>query len=695
MEQSEKERIKEIKKQASYDRKARRAIRRNHLRGLKNFIWWLSGVLSSFVLVAVIAFIAVGVVPIGNYLGKNKDEMVSESVSEKTFLDVFKTIDQYKVSDFKILQTAIDELIAGGGIDEFVTIDNEKLGELQFVYSEESGKTIGSEIQNCIRISKNLFGDDIIKMGMFEHSAVPEEEEPTDPAADFNPKLYYYVSSGSVAEGTAVYSRAYDDEKNRVADSVSKTLYYVALDYLPFGEMKDLIGERIGVLKLTDILTAFGNDMTDSTIGEIFGDTKVNSIATFDINSVKLNVLLPNKDEAGNPVNTDLYEFLCDVIEPNPEREEDVVTSENMTIGDLTGETGTFKTDNLDIVTVLGEETSSNAMFYSVLRDFTGVATNAEIKISALKNANVNNIHLTTVLKNDSSNAKLYSILQDLIDKTAENITISDLAGLDTDELHLTRVIEETAATEQLYSIIREATGKTNNSDITISSLSAFDIGNVKFSTAMSGMDFSGNKILSALMSGDEFTINELGDKVNELGLSVLFDIECFTTDSTKANVNVKDGADVLPAVYKKVIRTNTATDEKDDCYMLSDIASGCSSLNNGTYTYALDSEGNDYYISTESQMLLFLFYDYDYGDDDDLSNDHDINGNALVYIPLNPNIGQLQSGWEGVSSSIMDAKIRQLADSGVVDDNGTAGFKDALYLLSIRETLALIEATI
>lgn len=691
MEQSEKERIKEIKKQASYDRKARRAIRRNRFRALKNFIWWLSGVVSSFVLVAAIAFIAVGVVPIGNYFGENKDEMVSENVSSKTALDIFKTIDQYKISDFKILQTAVDELITNGGIDEFVTIDKEKLGELQFVYSEESGKTIGSEIQNCIRVSKKLFGDDIVKMGIFDHSEVPEDEVPTT-AADFNPKLYYYVSEGSAAEGTAVYSRAYGDDKNRLAESEGKTLYYVALDYVPFGEMKDLIGERIGVLKWTDVLTAFGNDMTDSTIAEVLGDTKVNSIATFDINSVKLNVLLPDTDESGNSVNKELYDFLCDAVKPTENREEQTVTVENLTIGDLTGETGTFSMDNVSLKTYLGEENAANATFYAVLRDLAKVENNDDIKMSTLKNANTNDIHLITVLKNDLSNAKLYSILQDLVGETAEEITIGDLTGLDTDDLHLTCVIEETAATEQLYDIVREATGKTVNSDITLSSLSSFDIGNVKFSTAMRKVNLADNKILSALMSDGEFTINELGDKVNELELSVLFDVECFTVDSAKANVNVKDGNKVLPATYKKVVRTNKTTGESEDCYMLPAAALYYAFLNDDTYEYDYDSDGPDYYISTESQMLLFLFYDYDYGNDGDMTNNHDANGNALIYLPLNPKIGQLQSDWDGVSSNLMDAKIRQLADSGVLDDNGEAGYKDALYKISVREALNMLE---
>ena len=62
------------------EKKAKKAIRYRKGRHLRNFIIWLVGFLSSFVVVAAAAFICVGVVPIGNYFGENTDDYVSADI---------------------------------------------------------------------------------------------------------------------------------------------------------------------------------------------------------------------------------------------------------------------------------------------------------------------------------------------------------------------------------------------------------------------------------------------------------------------------------------------------------------------------------------------------------------------------------------------------------------------------------------
>jgi len=237
-----------------------------------------------------------------------------------------------------------------------------------------------------------------------------------------------------------------------------------------------------------------------------------------------------------------------------------------------------------------------------------------------------------------------------------------------------------------------EATGKTANDQITVGSLSSFEIGNVRLQTVIDkdSSDIQNNKILKALLEDETATVDHLGEKVNDLDISVLYEGSCFTTDKSKANVNMVGGTEVVPATYKKITVVNDGEAETE-AYILE-------SVYNLTPTAYTLTDNQTYYVSkTEAHIWLFLLYDHDFMHDDKnpdgtknetgMSNDHDEYGNAVYYQPFHHKLSAMQEDVDHISEEIMNSKIRQLADAGVIDD-GESGYKDNLYKLSMGDAL-------
>ncbi len=82
-----------------------------------------------------------------------------------------------------------------------------------------------------------------------------------------NPKLYYYLASGTYGNDDAVFERAFDDNGVRVAKVNNDTdLYYANLTKISFGSMLDVIGDSIGTLQMTDLLSTFISDLDEEDL---------------------------------------------------------------------------------------------------------------------------------------------------------------------------------------------------------------------------------------------------------------------------------------------------------------------------------------------------------------------------------------------------------------------------------------------
>jgi hypothetical protein len=282
-------------------------------------------------------------------------------------------------------------------------------------------------------------------------------------------------------------------------------------------------------------------------------------------------------------------------------------------------------------------------------------------------------------------------------DKHNKTVLLADLKTIDINSLSLTSVLEDNTANAKIYSIIREATGKTANDQITVGSLSSFEIGGVKLQTVIDkdSDDIKNNKILKALLKDENATVDHLGEKVNNLDISVLYEGSCFTTDKTKANVNTVGDKEVVPATYKKITVVNDGVTETD-AYILESV------YNLKPTAYTLTDNGTYYVSKAEAHIWLFLLYDHDYMHDNKnqdgtanatgKTNDHDEYGNAVYYQPFHHKLSAMQEDVDHISEEIMNSKIRQLADAGVIDD-GESGYKDSLYKLSMGDALYWLNA--
>ena len=76
-------------------RRARKAERTLRLRWLKNLLWWLTGVISSFAILAGGIFVGIKVIPLKTYLGEDNG-YVSNEMAESSALDAILNIGKYK-----------------------------------------------------------------------------------------------------------------------------------------------------------------------------------------------------------------------------------------------------------------------------------------------------------------------------------------------------------------------------------------------------------------------------------------------------------------------------------------------------------------------------------------------------------------------------------------------------------------------
>lgn len=703
-------------------RRARRAERTLRLRWLKNLIWWLTGLISGLAVLVCGVFVGVKVVPLKTLLGED-NTYVSEDIANKSLIDAVMGFSQYKLSDIPVVSDTLKSLITDLGLDQYVTVDYDKLNNVKFSY--EDGETdFASELQACLSVTATIdsiggaemlgdFGNlSVIK----DFDKVTEEIDAT--AEGFNAKLYYYKTGDT-------YARAYDDDGNRIAESEGQDLYYPALASVPIVDMVDIFSDRFSGIKITSMIECFSGTLEeDSIINKIFagktlsdmnsfkpddillkdvlgssedsntlydilcqavkvgdGETKpdkdsinLGHLLSIDINNVSLTTVIPNASgtadlynilcdatgigsaeniKIGDLSNLDidaiylnkvlqttgnekLYNVLCEALSTP----ENTVEAEDIRITDLTD----FNIDKVSLVTVLPND-SGTADLYNILRDATGIGSADDIKIGNLSSLDINNIKLTSVLPKDG-NDDIYKILCEALSTTestvtADDIKIGDLTSFNIDNVSLTTVLTKTPENAMLYNVLCEATGK-NEEDIKIFNLSSFSITNVKLATVLDGSTVSGNKILEKLVSDESVTIGNLGEKLNDLSLSDVYDVtvfEPYTEGSGKARY-----------IY------------------------------DGVNTYTLDDSGT-YQISSGATVWLFLLYDY--GTTESGSIDIDENGNAKTYTSKNLTVAGIDTAVEGVSDKFMGATIKQCVDCGIV-----SGSYDKINNLTLKAVL-------
>ena len=97
--------------EARKERRLKRGNRALRFRGLKNFLFWLTGVISGFIIIIGLIFMAVYVVPTKTILGfggiNNTDEYVSDEIVSKSIIKALTGIKDYSVGDIPFLEKTL------------------------------------------------------------------------------------------------------------------------------------------------------------------------------------------------------------------------------------------------------------------------------------------------------------------------------------------------------------------------------------------------------------------------------------------------------------------------------------------------------------------------------------------------------------------------------------------------------------
>lgn len=737
---------KKAKKEFKKNRKVKKWHRRARCRFLKNLLIWFVGFISSIGIVGGSLYLAVGVIPLNNFVG-NDESIVKNEIANGSLLSLIQSIGTYTVGDVPVLNDAVLSLLEGLGLEDMITIDTDKISSIPF--SSLSDGSFADTLISAVSFDatfKSVSDKLGFSLGDFSNLEVfttyqevlpanrPTEADYT--ASDFDHNSFYYM----VENGTPpVYAPAFKDNAYANGVNDSTTLYYPALNDVPIMSFFTQLSSALDRVKVKDLVITLGGGTETSIINKIIGDTTIGNIGTFNHNTILLNDILPESS------NADLYKILKDATNKTD--------GTTITVGDLNG----IVVDDLKLSTVVGEKTTSNEDLYKILEDATNKPWN-EITLLQVKSVNIDNVKLETVFSR-TENADTWAILDEIVEKPVSSppdykITVNDLGNIKVENLSLkTAIGAENTSNEDLYAILRDLTGK-ENEEMTVKDVKSIDINEVKLETVLpnnadnaniwnilteavtpshvdgkirikdlGGTSFNinnvklatvlekptpvngnknqqlwdiiteavnenpsiddlssfdvnkvhlscvikdahGNKVLEALLEDSNSTIGNIATQLNDLKLKEMYDINCFTTDTSKAN-------DVSLQYYKTRITDANGT---HDFYVRKDIYDSNPSAYSA-YTFDIDDGTTNktvYYISkTDSGVWLLLLYKA--GDADENGKiDTDGYGNANTYTCKCLTLGSLTTVIGDADECFMNATIKMLVDTGILEPNAS-----------------------
>ncbi len=303
------------------EKKIRKAFKIARFRGFKNFMFWFTGAMMSFVIFFLAIFVGVGVVPIGTYTGSESDKYVSEDVSSKSIYQAIMSLSTFDFADFPIVEQSIKDLLATEistdeetsektVLGDLITVDFAKLNEIKFEGD------FSSKVTECLAFNKEgvkkVLGDD----GKFEAFSNYTPVQKPDLDSEYNvgdvstAKLYYYEDTSAVAgpvvkgfSANKVYKRAFDDQGVLVEELRDKysndelKLFYAPLFDFPITEALGYVSKYTELLPVTDILSFVGMDssavISQALKGVFVGDfMKDPEKGGFSVDSVLDNITL-------------------------------------------------------------------------------------------------------------------------------------------------------------------------------------------------------------------------------------------------------------------------------------------------------------------------------------------------------------------------------------------------------------------
>ena len=653
---------KEVEKLKKKNKRIKRALRVYRFRPLKNLFILFVGM----ILGVVFFFGGIGAVlmyvPLNTFVGDNR-ELLSEEIANQSIVDVFMNLSKYGIDDMPIARDVVLDLVDTADLDKFISFDKEKFTALQFSYDDD--RTFLTELQGCITViaSLNSLGvtemlGDLANVSIFKEYKLIESENdmPTldengnisKDGEEFvsNPKLYYYQVE---EEGAVVYKRAFDDQGQRLCGAEDQ-LYFPNVAEIPLLETTHVLSDSMSIIEINELLSVFGagDAFNDSFLGGILEGKKIGDMSNIKQSDFLVKDILGEKTES----NQKMYDILITGAEPydiDGDGIADAVTYDNLNLEHVKN----CNVDNVYLSSVM-PKTSDNQKLYDILLDVSKEGdpevTEETLSIKHLTSFNIDNLHLNNVITKTGDNQKLFDILTDVTGKNEDELTLKDLENFNVDKLHLSKVMP--TPNEKLKSILVDAF-KTTYSENTYENIKledlsgdAFSFDNIKLKTVIGST--SSNPIIATLINNNS-SIGTISSDIDNLSLFDVYGHECFI----KYDKNV----------HSKLLRYDQVTDGQ------------------GKITGYQQADQGYYVIDPTAGVWLLLCFD----SSDMITTGEDHVGRYNTYTVADETMSHLNdhTGEHSVSKKITNASIRQLVDVGILESANPA-----LYKYSLQEAL-------
>ena len=590
----------EEKQKRKEERKVQRALKIARLRPLKNFGWWLFGLISSvFVTIGIIA-LCVFVVPINTVTGNSTDRYVKEEISSKSLYAAFMAFNEGNYTADQVLY--IDNIIND--------VENEQVKTILQTLVDD-------EVRNTPLTSGGSSVVDAIMKNAQKLEAVPTIRLfINDPIIDQIEKIVGNATIGSLMDGTFDF--------NGVKLSAIAEVANLNLDELKIGDqpLLDIVFNTITEDEniAEDQKPATKDDITIGNLASMNTENMLNGISLNSfmeetpenskiysvlrtlanredgeeifigdllkvdndrVNAIKISSIIELDEDLKNVLYGALDDSRYSAENPKPADKNDI------TVGDL--EKLNVDLIKLNDVADLTDQVLNilyGALDENLYADGTSKpAAKEDITVGDLGKLNVDLIRLNDVATLDPDVLEiLYGALDDS-KYTAENpkpatkddITVGDLQNVTKDGVILGSVIPRNAENESLYAILDGALGE-HSENKTLSDLAAFDVNNITLGTVFKREDNSEMyKILDEVFGGDATTkkISELSDfavgniKIgtvipNNSANSEIYKLlnEVFGGDAENVNLSDLSGFNIKNVKLGTVIPNNASNSE-------------------------------------------------------------------------------------------------------------------------------------
>ncbi|HBN00796.1 MAG TPA: hypothetical protein DD384_06265 [Firmicutes bacterium] len=710
---------KQQKTLAKEERKNRRARRIASFRHLKNFGWWLFGFLSSFVIVAGTAAVCITLIPANTLLGKNHADYIDEETGESTILQILQNYSDYSVSNFPINQKALENALSSSGLDQYMEIDYQKLSEVKFsdVNFENIFNnciTITATIEN-LGVTSSL--GDLAKLKVMTENTPADLPDTSDPS--FDPTIYYYLDNNNNLKCAYKTDKTMVKEaegKQLYFPALLRVPLDKMIQLLPTRMGQEEVVDLLSIftnIQDGSLLKKIFDGYTVNGLGSFDPNTiLISDILTLsDENKTLFDILCaasvvgegeeeptPETLKIGNLNNIDINKVhIVDIVAPNEENEDIFAIlrdatgkgqNEEITVGDI----AKANLDDVKLSSLIPDDDAHHSLC-TILASATGKASYDEVSLNDLSSFDANNILLKdampsleetlkdvlikgcnvssfevlkigdlssfdmnaiplSLLLKEDGNQTLTKILLQATGKTSySDVLVGDLTSdFDINRITLKTVIGEN---ENLFDILTQATGK-GEEELKVSDLSSFDISNVRLNTIIK--DKTNNQLLDKLLSQDDVTISNIGQKINEMRIYDIYGENCWTSDSSNSTIPL-------------------------DAYSFD--------KDTKTYTYVPETDrvtgGEYYYVSKNSGILLLLSYDVTLKDD--------TNGRAKTYTPSTYRYVDLENG-SASTDIVRNATVYQLIATGFLSDRNSEGkaYSDNLKRMTIKQLIDLAD---